>query len=70
MVSVIDTNVLLGKANDRDDWHEDATQLIGTIDAGDPEPVHVTDYIIVETMLRPHEGSSETRSFAGPVCFR
>jgi len=50
MVSVIDTSVLFGRVKKDDAFHEAATELVGTIDGGGTEPVHVTDYVLGETM--------------------
>jgi predicted nucleic acid-binding protein len=50
MPAVIDTNVLYARAYRDDDFHDDATAIVDTIDSGETETVHVTTFVIAETM--------------------
>jgi predicted nucleic acid-binding protein len=50
MTALVDTNVLFAAACRDDAFHEEASALIGRIDRGKTDAVHVTEYVVAETM--------------------
>jgi predicted nucleic acid-binding protein len=50
MPVAVDTNVLVGRTLKRDQYHEDATEVVGIIDKGEVPVAHVNSYVIAETM--------------------
>jgi len=49
-VAVVDTTVLLARADSTDPNHEAATGIVGGIDRGDLPTGRVTDYVVLEAL--------------------
>jgi predicted nucleic acid-binding protein len=50
MPVAVDTNVLVGRTLRRDQYHEDATEIVGIMDRGKVPVAHVNSYVVAETM--------------------
>lgn len=57
-VVLVDSNVLIGRANSSDDVHEASTEIVSGIDHGDLPAGRVTNYVVAETLnfLRERRG--------------
>lgn len=54
-VAVVDTGVLIGRADTDDDHHDIATKIVGGIDHGSLPTGRVTNYVVLETLNWIHE---------------
>lgn len=61
-VALVDSNVLIGRADADDQHHEVATEIVRGMDRGDLPPGRVTNYVALETLswihARQHHGKA------------
>lgn len=54
MTAVLDTNVLYGAIDESDAHHDGAREILLAVDGGSIGPVHVSDYVVAETLSLAH----------------
>ncbi|PSQ21922.1 VapC toxin family PIN domain ribonuclease [Halobacteriales archaeon QS_9_67_17] len=57
-VAFLDSNVLIGAANSRDQHHEAALEILRTVDSGELPSVRLTNYVVSEAVGYIHTRQS------------